>query len=343
MSLRSGSSMSTPASSRLAPGLIFSIARAVGIVVPEKGDKRAIRCPFHGDKNASAFLSVRNVFYCSCCTPETGWSAKRFAEALGHPWNGATAQILRPVVSAGVDTRPTFTAQDAQLVWSRALARARNDDCVDADRAVYDYLARRQILEAWELGAFGVLAENMKLPAPVARWPRGGYRIVAPLYDHRGELVAVQARTILDRNPKTLFPGGSRIAGSAFASKSALELLRSGVSAHDVVLLGEGLTDYLAISTVTSAPVFCAPGTGFAAGAVGAWARGRTVLIALDMDDAGAGALHPAARAAYSAGAVRVLRVEWPVGCKDACDVVQRRKLSGLEALLAKYVEAARG
>jgi hypothetical protein len=70
------------ASTQLPPGLIFEIARRAGIEVREDGDKRPIRCPFHKDKHASAFLSIHNVFYCSVCTPDRGWSLKTFSEAL---------------------------------------------------------------------------------------------------------------------------------------------------------------------------------------------------------------------------------------------------------------------
>lgn len=327
---------------QLPPGLIFEIARAGGIVVPEKGAKRPIHCPFHPDGNASAFLSERNVFYCSVCTPEGGWSAKRFAAAIGQPWGGCKPSFARPVTPPNVDERPTFTPQDARLVWSIAQARARDQRAVAADSDVYAYLAARGILDFWKDDAFGVLAVDSRLPKAVAWWPGAGYRIVVPLYDARGEIATVQARSIVDRAPKTMFPSGSRSAGTAFVSLRALELLRSTSAPHDVVILGEGLTDYLALSAAMSVPVLCAPGTGSAARCVGPWARGKVLVIALDLDDAGEAAVVPAARAAYAHGARDVLRVEWPTSCKDACDVVKLRGLAGLEALLAKYLEVAR-
>jgi hypothetical protein len=332
-----------PPTRDLAKGLIFEIARAGGIEVPNAGEKRVIRCPFHDDRHPSAFLTASNVFCCSRCTPEKGLSAKRFAAAIGQPWNGRKIAPAPLVRKRDVDPAPAFTAQAAQLVYSRAFARARDDEFAAADREVYAYLSERGILESWELVAFGVLAEDMALPKAIAWWPRAGYRVVVPLYDARGELVSIQARAIVPPEKKTVFPTGSSAKGTAFASARAIELLRSGESSHDIVLLGEGLTDFLALVSATSIPVFCAPGTGFAVGCIGSWVRGRTLLVALDMDEAGSTALQPVASAAYNAGARRVMRVEWPPNCKDACDVVQLRLLAGLEALLAKYVEAARG
>ena len=37
----------------LPPGIIFDIARAAGMSIREQGDKRPIKCPLHGDRNAS--------------------------------------------------------------------------------------------------------------------------------------------------------------------------------------------------------------------------------------------------------------------------------------------------
>lgn len=327
---------------RMEPGRIFEIARAAGIAVPEKGDKRPIRCPIHDDKHASAFLSVRNVFYCSRCTPDGGWTAKEFAAAIAQPWGACMPAFARPIPTPKVDERPSFTPQDAQLVWSLALARARDDEAVAADSEAYAYLAERGILESWELGAFGVLASDPKLPKAVAWWPSAGYRVVAPLYDQDGKIASVQARSIVGREPKTLFPSGSRSARTAFASTRAAELLRSSHAAHDAVLLGEGLTDFLALSAATAIPVFCAPGTGFAAGFVGAWVCGRALLLALDVDAAGALAVDPVAQAAKAHGARRVVRVTWPPGCKDACDVVREHGLLALSNFLERGVELAR-
>ncbi|MCC7173087.1 MAG: toprim domain-containing protein [Planctomycetes bacterium] len=327
----------------LPPGLIFDIARSAGIEVPDRGAKRPIRCSIHDDRTASAFLSELNIFYCSVCTPDGGWSAKEFAAAVGVPWQGGGVTAALAPRPKPIATAPAFTKHDAQLVWSLALARARNDDCAGADREVYDYLSKRGVLEAWELSTFGVLAEGMPVPESIGWWARASYRIVAPLYDQRGELVSVQARAITRREPKTLFPKGSRANGASFASKRALELLASGVPEHDIVVLGEGLTDFLALVAATPIPVLCAPGTGFVTSSIGPWVHGRTLLLALDNDAAGDAALGPAAEAAYAAGARRVVKVRWPSGCKDACDVVAQRELAGLEAFLAVHMEARRG
>lgn len=325
----------------LQPGLIFELARAAGVSVPERGSKRPIRCPFHDDKTASAFLSELNIFYCSVCTPDGGWPAKRFAEELRVPWN--ERRSMEPARPQPTVADPGFTADMARATWESALRRTRDDRFVDEDRAAYSYLAQREILSSWELCSFGVLGRGMPVPAPIAWWPSSIYRIVVPLYDQQGEIVNVQARAIVDSRDKTRFPKGARVMGTMFASPKAREMFAGSDNEHQVALLGEGLTDFLALVTATAIPVIAAPGTGFAAACIGPWVRGRTLLIALDLDDAGDAALPVVAREAHAQGASRVLRVEWPSPFKDACDVVAARGPEGLEAFLNQHLESCRG
>ena len=177
-----------------------------------------------------------------------------------------------------------------------------------------------------------------------AWWPSSSYRIVAPLYDQSGTLVNVQARAIQPRDPRVLAPKGSRLRGSLFASSHGLEVLRGTWRGEMRVLFGEGLTDSVALASVAPIPVLCAPGTATARHGIGPWVEGLEVLLALDRDDAGEKALVPTARSAFEHGAIRVRRVCWPTGCKDAVDLVQRVGLVGLwEFLSSPLPEVARG
>lgn len=299
----------------LQPGLIFSIARQAGVRIPDAGAKRAIRCPFHEDRHPSAFLSERNVFYCSVCTPAAGWTAKRFAEALRTSGGLASGQ------PAGV---ASFTAQDAELVWRLGRLRALDDARVSADRDVYAYLAARHLMESWELRLFGVLASGMQLPEAVAWWPDASYRIVAPVYDQRGRLANVQARSITRREPKVLFPKGSIARQTLFADGRGLAVLRGWDRPDKRILFGEGLTDFLGLSIVSPVPVLAVPGTGNAAPSIGPWARDASVFLALDNDPAGEEVVRAAAAAAYRNGAKRVARITWPKHSKDACEALER-------------------
>ncbi len=235
---------------------------------------------------------------------------------------------------------PAFTVIDARRVWSAVLARALDDERVEEDCQVWRYLARRRLTEAFERRLLGVLHPSMErdLPPAIATWPGRGFRIVAPLFNEAGELVSLQVRRIIEDKPKTLFPPGRLAEGLVFANDAGRGLLRNAWSGARVVVLGEGLTDSLALAIVTSLPVLAVPGVGSASRVFGAWTRGCTVALALDCDAAGEAAVKPAAAAAFEAGAARLLRVTWPGRCKDACDVVVAKGLDGLGDFLAEHV-----
>lgn len=324
-----------------APGIVFDVLRAAGIDVPPGGAKRTICCPLHRDARASAFASERNVFYCSVCTPERGWSARLLAARLRVPWPltiAASRVDPRARQSASEPARrdPEFPAEVARRVWRDASAggeRSRADD----DSAVHAYVARRGLCAARDLGLYRVLADGAALPAELSRWRRGGYLLLAALHDVRdGTVVNVQARTVLDAAPKVIVPRGSRVAGTVFATAPGLDLLRGAARADHRVVLGEGLTDFLALGAATRVAVLACPGTSTAARALGRWVRGRTLVLALDLDAAGDEAVGRCTDVAYGLGASRVRRLRWPANCNDACDVVQRL---GFDAF-ALWIEA---
>lgn len=330
---------------RIRSGVIVDVARAGGLDIRITNKKSPICCPFHDDRNASAFINPEsNVFYCSVCTPGKGWTAKRFAEALGVPWpppNAFDRPSAPPPPSRRAPSQPPFSPAVAQKLWRAALDRARDDDRVEEDREVYDYLNRRGLGQSWEFQSFGVLGSGMSLERPIAWWPENGYRLVAPLYDDQGLIVNVQARTVRDIEPKTRFPADSVARGTVFADPRGIEILRGIWSGARSLILGEGLTDFLAVSTVSPVPVLSAPGTGMAPTAFGPWVKGFEVFLALDWDGAGHSATAVAAGAAKRNGAVRVRRFEWPRNCKDACDVVATVGLEGLGDFLSHFLGGA--
>jgi len=341
---RTGSTEALSRSTSMPCGVILTIAVTAGCSYSEHGPKHSLRCPFHQDEHPSAFLDgERNIFYCSVCTPDGGWSARRFAEALGVPWEpGAKASLPSPLRATATGKTESFTAAHALQVWDAALARARDDAEIDADRTVYEYLRLRGLLDAWELGAFGIVAAGMVLPAAVAGWPRSGHQVVVPLYDPSGDVANVQARAIGDAGRKTLFPTGSTARGMLFASRTGLAVLKQQWTGPKWLILGEGLTDFLALTITSPVPVMCAPGAGLAATGIGPWIAGFDVLLALDDDAAGATARTPTAAAAYQYGARSVRRAVWPGHVKDACDVLRDRGSVGLAYYLHRELEGSR-
>jgi hypothetical protein len=104
------------------------------------------------------------------------------------------------------------------------------------------------------------------------------------------------------------------------------------------VILGEGLTDSLALSIAApGVPILAAPGVDSAERAVGAWAEGRRVFVALDGDAPGELAVPAVARAIARWGGWP-LRLRWPTGAKDANDALLalglERFADGIEAAM---------
>lgn len=294
--------------------------------------KWTARCPAHEDRSPSLSISEgedgRVLLHCYA-----GCSTDALCAAMGielqdlFPADNPRRAFGGRRRTAGEARRPTaprltFGPREARCTWTLARGRARDDECVEADRAVYDYMIRRRISEGWEQPGFGVLSQGMELPDQIRWWPGSGYRVVAPLYNLHGELVNVQARCILDgASRKVLVPTGSRCKGTVFANHSGRDLLEHGGGTPEVIIL-EGLTDFLAVGLATCAAVLSAPGTSAAESGVGEWADDRDIFIGVDLDDAGNACVEGLAAALFAAQARSVHRLVWPDKCVDACDTL---------------------
>jgi hypothetical protein len=300
-------------------------------------------CPAHDDRDPSLSIKLgdddRILVNC-----HAGCTAEAIVEALGlsmrdlmperpsrdfASWRAPRTVERREMGSAG------FDRSDASTLWATSRARARNDDMVGRDSDVYRFLTKRQLMPAWELPVFGILAEQSGLHPSIQSWPKRGYQLIAPLFDQSGAVANVQARVIRCGEPKTLVPGGTRLSGTVFADSRGRSLL-AGEAEADCVVFGEGLTDMLALAIASPFPVLTAPGTSCLVSAVGSWARGRRVLLAIDNDAAGQRAVAPTAEALYQQGALEVSAITWPGHAKDACDVLAARGEVGLRGFLER-------
>jgi DNA primase len=126
-----------------------------------------------------------------------------------------------------------------------------------------------------------------------------------------------------------------------FASRLGLAVLRRQWSGPQLVVVGEGLTDHLALTISSPLPVVSTPGTSVASGIFGTWVAGYVVMLALDADAAGRAALQPAAEQARRFGARDVRGVAWPSGCNDACDVLAHRGRNGFMEILDRATAGA--
>ncbi len=218
---------------------------------------------------------------------------------------------------------PTFSAEEARGVWEQARARSRDDRFLDDDAEVYRYLSGRHLADGWDMGLFGILGPGMTLPGRIQDWLRTGHRIVVPLFDHKGAIVSLQARTIHPNcEPKVLTPTGGRIKGTLFASEMGQQLLAGLWQGPTVCILGEGLTDFLAMAPRAPVPVLNVPGATVAASSVGPWVREMRVILTLHDDTAGDTAADQVEQAALDAGACSIERIVWPYGANDAANLL---------------------
>jgi hypothetical protein len=330
---------------------------------PCQGDatKLKLRCPLpgHDDRSPSAVIFPQTMrFHCSVCLPSSSISVlallSRLDASMDRFVSGKESCSSRHNPETTIlpeSPRSPFNPQDAIDLWTKALARARDDRSLDRpeDQEVYRYLARRKLAPAWEDGSYGILASDMVLPDAVRSWPGRGYRLLVPLvHVPTAQLVNVQARCIrAGASPKTLLPAGSRSKRTVFASKTGLRLLQESQAEAQVsssrpfspvVILAEGLTDFLALSIHARVPVLAVPGVSTAASAVGPWARGRTVCLALDEDEAGERAVMDTQSQAHALGAREVRRVHWPLGAKDACEALEALGERGFQEHLDQVV-----
>lgn len=328
----------------LAPWTILDVLRSAGIDVPdpEGRQKITIACPLpqHHDTHPSAYVTETNVFGCSVCTSGEGWPTRRLAGELGVSWgtprHGYSSQrsALRPIATRVPSRPPRTTVSQAAHIWDLALARTLDDDAAEKDRDAYRYLSGRGIAASWNERVFGILASDMPLPEVVAWFPARSYRLVAPLYSQNGEVRSLQARAIADGvTPTKMSLPDLPIRELIFANRFGVELLRGAWNGPPVVLLGEGITDHWALSSVCTLPVFCIPGASLASFAFGPWASGMRILLAVDRDEMGDEATQRAQTAAFHAGASRMRRLRLPENCKDVCDCV---RLHGLEELIQR-------
>jgi len=304
------------------------------------------RCPAHEDRDPSLSISEgregQPLVHCFAgCTYEA------VVAALGldapHPAEtGSTTRLRRQAPAASVRVSCSFGREESAATWAASVARVRDDAVVEVDRDVYDYLASRQLDESWEAGTFGILSADTEVPQAIRWWANAGLRIVAPLFDGNGQLTSIQARRITSEAPKTMFPAGARAAGLVFANEAGRALLRGKSPEGGLVVVGEGLTDYLALTIVSSVPVLAVPGASTAGSSIGPWVRGRHLVLAMDRDDAGARARSEVASRAVGQGAASVRELQWPPGCKDASDVLQHFGRGPFEDALARHFGGGR-
>lgn len=115
------------------------------------------------------------------------------------------------------------------------------------------------------------------------------YRIVLPMFDHRGRLAGMHVRaTDPSAKPKARWPTGVDCSGLFFADQQGRRLLRGEHAGSLRVLMAEGFSDFFAASTHRGYDALLGIESGSAERLkLVAWPRGSEVYCATHADKAG--------------------------------------------------------
>lgn len=291
------------------------VGRRVKLI--RKGREHHGLCPFHNEKTPSFTVNDdKGFFHCFGCGAHG--DAIGFEMRAGHL--SFTEAVERLAAEAGLEV-PKATPEDRQREERRAsLHDAMEAACVffeqnlrgSAGREGYDYLRDRGVTDEtiarFRLGwapdsrtalktalMSDVLPESLLLEAGLLKKPDGPGasfdmfrgRVVFPITDRRGRVIAFGARTLGDGQPKylnspdtPLFHKGATLYGLAHAREMARELNR--------VVVTEGYMDVIALHQAGFAYAVAPLGTAVTEQQIEElWRLAPEPILCLDGDNAG--------------------------------------------------------
>lgn len=320
-------------------------------------------CPFHGGTHRNfAVIPKKGMFHCFVCHA-SGDVFTFFMKRLGMDYPTAVREVARRTGIAipekgpsGPDPRePLYSAVAAAHDW---FARALHEN-PEADTARSYLISRDLTLEqATELGlgyaprgaAFAAamqvlgIEEAVLLEAGLLRRkddgvvvPRFRGRLLFPIHDLRGRVVAFGGRILGDGEPKYLNSPETPIFHKGKLLYH-LHAARPAMRKADRALLVEGYFDVIRLALAGIEEVVAPMGTGLTADQAELLRRyAPQVLLCYDSDDAGLRATFRAGDELLRAG-VRVAVATLPEG-DDPDTLVRRSGAAGLEAILRDAVD----
>lgn len=321
-------------------------------------------CPFHGGTHRNfAVIPKKGMYYCFVCH-EGGDVFTFLMKRLGMDYPTAVREIARRVGvtiperggPSGPDPRePLFSAVAAAHEW---FARQLRD--ADAGEPARRYLAGRDL----DLEAAGVLGlgfappgtaflaamQELGIAPPVLLEaglavrrddgtvaPRFRGRLLFPIHDLRGRVVAFGGRVIGDGEPKYLNSPDTPLFHKGQLLYN-LHAAKQAIRKAERALLVEGYFDVLAVSRAGVEEVVAPLGTGLTAEQAALLRRYTAhVVLLYDSDEAGL-------RATFRAGdellrhGVRVSVATLPDG-EDPDTLVRGRGARGLESVVREAVD----
>jgi DNA primase len=320
-------------------------------------------CPFHGGTHRNfAVIPRKGMFHCFVCHA-SGDVFTYFMKRLGMDYPTAVREVARRTGitipergPTGPDPRePLFSAVAAAHDW---FARALHEG-EEAESARAYLLARKITLEqATELGlgyaprgtAFGAAMQALGIEEPVLLEagllrrrddgvvvPRFRGRLLFPIHDLRGRVVAFGGRILGEGEPKYLNSPETPIFHKGKLLYH-LHAARHAMRKAGRALLVEGYFDVIRPALAGIEEVVAPMGTGLTPDQAELLRRyAPQVVLCYDSDDAGLRATFRAGDELLRAG-VRVSVATLPEG-EDPDSLVQRDGAAGLEAVLRDAVD----
>lgn len=270
------------------------LCRALGLFDGAKRQSGGllVRCPSHNERTPSCSVTVgadgtvrAKCFGCDWTADVLGLIAQVRGLSLRSDFVGVMAAAAElagdspmPHRSAS-SSRPKPPEERAYPPRAEVLGLMAATVAVNAGADSWEALRGRAIDP--DAVAERDLARALPVDAVVPRWARFrgatwpdlGYRLIVPMYDHRGELVSVRgwrieetrdAELLVDATfeevraaqadretlAKRLPPAGHRMSGCVMANRVALEMLH-GKSKPSRLLIVEGEPDFLTWATLT--------------------------------------------------------------------------------------------
>lgn len=290
-------------------------------------------CPFHNEKTPSFSVSPqKQIFYCFGC--HKGGNALKFLmeiEGLSFPEAVEKAASLVGLEMPHEQATPEETAamQRRRRYFNLMKAAATHYYRTmwgEAGRAARDYLAERQLApelaqrfglglaDGWDGAAKALLSQGFELAELEAaglvsrREAKEGFfdkfhhRLIFPIYDYRGQVVAFGGRVMGDGQPKYL---NSPETQYFHKSQNLYGLFQAAASIRkeDRAVLMEGYMDVLAAHQFGVTNAIASLGTAFNAEHTKLLRRYTTrVLLVYDGDSAGVNAADKAMDMLHAAG-----------------------------------------
>lgn len=331
--------------------------------VKRSGRNSMVLCPFHSEKTPSMMIYRDNQsFYCFGCG--AGGDVLSFimqAENLGYveAIKMLASRVGMTVPENGIDDEQSKFRERLQLI-NRDAAKFFNS-CLKQPigKSGYDYFKQRGLSdkiiatyglgfapETWDsltnhLKSKGYTREELQMAALVGTSKTGSIydtfrnRVIFPIIDLRGNVIAFGGRVLDDSKPKYLNSSDTLLFKK---SRNLFSLNFAKGEIKDKIILAEGYMDVIAIYAAGFKNVVATLGTAVTGEQVRLMSKyAKQVVIAYDSDEAGQRATHRAINLFSEAGMMaKVLNME---GAKDPDEYIKKFGTKRFEILINDAVD----